>query len=124
MAWIEHTVAAHPEMPFFAYIAPKACHEPFLPAPWYEDFWDPSWPQGAPRLPNYNLTMEERADHHPTIAKMGLIGQDTASCIDDAFKNRWRTLMSVDDVITDVISLTQRLGVHENTYYIYSSGQC
>ena len=26
--------------PFFAYVAPKACHEPFSPAAWYADHWD------------------------------------------------------------------------------------
>ena len=39
-----HTrVAKDPTRPFFAYIAPKAAHEPFNPAPWYLDHWDPSW---------------------------------------------------------------------------------
>lgn len=47
MHWIEKTVnAGHP---FFAYIAPKAAHEPFNPAPWYVDHWDPSWPEHEPR---------------------------------------------------------------------------
>eukprot|EP00966_Prymnesium_polylepis_P159344 3682627-Prymnesium_polylepis.1 len=31
--WIRHVVASEPENPFFAYIAPKAAHEPFVPAP-------------------------------------------------------------------------------------------
>jgi hypothetical protein len=30
--------------PFMAYIAPKACHEPFTPATWYAEHWDPAWP--------------------------------------------------------------------------------
>jgi len=35
LAWIRHTVKTKPSQPFFAYIAPKAAHEPFNPAPWY-----------------------------------------------------------------------------------------
>ena len=43
MAWIRKVVTEDAETPFFAYIAPKAAHEPFNPAPWYEGYWDPSW---------------------------------------------------------------------------------
>jgi len=35
MHWIKKVVAEDPNRPFFAYIAPKAAHEPFNPAPWY-----------------------------------------------------------------------------------------
>lgn len=35
--WIKKVVAADPTRPFFAYVAPKAAHEPFNPAPWYVD---------------------------------------------------------------------------------------
>eukprot|EP01045_Picozoa_sp_COSAG04_P015544 COSAG04_NODE_1235_length_7625_cov_36.004651_4_plen_102_part_00 len=47
--------------PWLAYIAPKACHEPFNPAPWYVDFWDPAWPTHEPHTPNWNTS---GADHH------------------------------------------------------------
>jgi arylsulfatase A-like enzyme len=36
IAWIKHVVGEDPTRPFFAYVAPKAAHEPFNPAPWYE----------------------------------------------------------------------------------------
>lgn len=105
------------------YIAPKACHDPFLPAPWYSENWDPRWPAEAPRSPSFNLSVEARADHHPTIARMPVLSNVTVACIDDIFRNRWRTLMSVDDVIGSVIDLTRELGVFDNTYFFYSSDQ-
>ena len=40
--------AQNPEQPFFAYIAPKAVHEPFIPAPWYLDTWPVESPQNTP----------------------------------------------------------------------------
>lgn len=43
MAWISKVVKEDPNTPFFAYIAPKAAHEPFNPAPWYEGYWDANW---------------------------------------------------------------------------------
>lgn len=50
-----------------------------------------------------------------------LITEEAADIITGVFQNRWRTLMSVDDVISDVISLCEELGVANNTYFFYSS---
>ena len=61
IAWIDKTVAAGD--PFFAYIAPKAAHEPFIPAPWHLDHWDPSWPKTEPRDdPAWNCSAAARVD--------------------------------------------------------------
>ena len=39
LAWIKQAATTYLEtkQPFIAYIAPKANHDPFLPAPWYQD---------------------------------------------------------------------------------------
>jgi hypothetical protein len=37
--WITKVVGESKATPFFAYVAPKAAHEPFNPAPWYRDHW-------------------------------------------------------------------------------------
>ena len=50
-----------------------------------------------------------------------MITAEAADVIEDVFKNRWRTLMSVDDVISEVIGLCGELGVENNTYFFYSS---
>jgi N-acetylglucosamine-6-sulfatase len=107
--------------PFFAYIAPKAAHDPFQPAPWYADYWASGWPLTAPRPPSWNLTSAQLANHHPNVANQAVLTESVAECIDTSFKNRWRTLMSVDDVVGAVFAATKRLGVHDNTFYIYSS---
>lgn len=119
IAWIKKVVSA--QKPFFAYVAPKACHEPFNPAPWYRDHWDPSWPAHEIRPANWNASFASRTDHHGNIATEPLITSEAATVITGVFKNRWRTLMSVDDVIHAVVAETQRLGVLEDTYFFYSS---
>ena len=119
--WIRSVAAASPGKPFVAYVAPKACHDPFLPAPWYRDFWSPSWPSGAPRPPSFNLTRDQRKGHHHTVANMGPITGEVATCIDNDFKDRWRTLMSVDDVVEALVATVEDLGLLNNTYFIYSS---
>jgi len=119
IAWIRKV--AGKGKPFFAYIAPKAAHEPFTPATWYKNHWDSSWPETSPRPPSFNCTAKQRANHHPTIAAMDMFTNKTVECIDNVYKNRWRTLMSVDDVIKAVIDVTEELGVLNNTYFFYTS---
>jgi hypothetical protein len=36
----------------------------------------------------------------------------------------WRTLLSVDDLVGDVVSTLTKAGQMENTYFFYSSDQC
>jgi N-acetylglucosamine-6-sulfatase len=111
--------AAH--KPFFAYVAPKAAHEPFNPAPWYEDHWDASWPAHEPRPVSWNCSAESRRNHHGNIATEPLMTQQEALVVTGIFKNRWRALMSVDDVIAGVMDACAQLGVANDTYFFYSS---
>ena len=104
-----------------SYVAPKAAHEPFNPAPWYVDHWDPSWPKHEPRPINWNCSAESRADHHGNIASQPMLTEPASQVITGIFKDRWRTLMSVDDVIASVIGAVEKLGVADNTYFFYSS---
>lgn len=104
--------------PWLAYVAPKACHEPFNPAPWYVDHWDPSWPATEPKTPNWNKTA---VGHHGAPSANALLTEDAGTVITDIFKNRWRTLMSVDDVVAAVIAEVDALGLTDSTYFFYSS---
>jgi len=119
IAWIKKV--AKEGKPFMAYIAPKAAHEPFIPAPWHLDHWDPSWPAHEPRPVNWNCSAESRKNHHGNIATEQMITEQASEVITDVFKNRWRTLMSVDDVIGSVIETVDDLGLLDNTYFFYSS---
>jgi len=119
LSWIRK--AAKGDAPFFAYIAPKAAHEPFTPARWYADHWDPTWPAHEPRPESWNCSADSRKDHHGNIAEQQMITEQCAEYVTTSFKNRWRTLMSVDDVIDSVIALVDELGIGDNTYFMYSS---
>jgi N-acetylglucosamine-6-sulfatase len=119
--WIKKVAAEGSGRPWFAYVAPKAAHEPFQPADWYAGHWDPSWPAAAPRPPSWNLTAAQLARHHPTVAGQRALDGAAERCIDSAFKDRWRTLMSVDDVIDRVVATVEGLGLLNNTYFLYSS---
>jgi N-acetylglucosamine-6-sulfatase len=79
IAWIRKVAKAG--KPFFAYIAPKACHEPFTPAPWYADHWADEWPAQEPRPVSWNCSAESRAEHHHNIQVTKLI---TPKCTHNA----------------------------------------
>ena len=51
-----------------------------------------------------------------------MISEGAAAVTRGVFRNRWRTLMSVDDLIADVVHLVEaELGLAEHTYFIYTS---
>jgi len=119
IAWIKKV--AQEGKPFLAYIAPKAAHEPFNPAPWYADAWDPSWPEHEPRDENWNCSIDSRQKHHGNVATEQMITPEVGRFITAIWRNRWRTLMSVDDLISDVITTIDELGLSDSTYFFYSS---
>ena len=118
-AWIE-SVASGPR-PFFAYIGVKAAHEPFTPAPWYADHWDDAWPMHEPRTPNWNCSHASRRQHHGCIATAPLLTTAAASVITGAFKNRWRTLLSFDDLVLATLKACEQANVVDRTYFISTS---
>lgn len=118
--FLDHVVKVQ-QRPFVAFIWPKAAHEPFIPAPWYLDTWDPSWPDVEPRTPNWNCSAASRKGHHGNIATQPMIDDAAATVITGVFKNRWRALLSVDDVVDATIKQTQALGVESHTYFFFSS---
>lgn len=50
-----------------------------------------------------------------------MLTNDAATVVTGIFKDRWRTLMSVDDVISEVIGVCSELNILDNTYIFYSS---
>lgn len=75
----------------------------------------------APRTPDYNASAEVLADHHWLIAQQGPITQEQGAIIDELFRNRWRTLLSVDDAIAGMHAAVDELGLLNQTYFIISS---
>merc|ERR550537_771217 len=50
-----------------------------------------------------------------------MISPQAARVITGVFKNRWRTLMAVDDVIGALVATVEELGLLDSTYFFYSS---
>ena len=60
--------------------------------------------------------------HAGVVPSQPMISEGAAAVTRGVFRNRWRTLMSVDDLIADVVHLVEaELGLAEHTYFIYTS---
>ena len=101
--------------PFFAYISPHAPHVPATPAPWYADKFSD---KQAPRTPNYNYSA---ADHHYVIRSQPILTSKEGDESDALFRDRWRSLLSVDDITKDVVSLLEKYDQVDNTYILWTS---
>ncbi|KAJ8603911.1 hypothetical protein CTAYLR_009712 [Chrysophaeum taylorii] len=111
LAWLETTAS----QPFGLVVGSRAPHLPATPAPWYATG---TWIDDleAPRTVSYNASKADLADHHWLIAQQPPITDDQADTIDDLFRNRWKTLLSVDDGIDE---LWRHLD--DNTYLFITS---
>jgi N-acetylglucosamine-6-sulfatase len=107
--------AINESKPFFAYIAPHAPHVPATPAPWYESAFSNL---KAPRTPNWNYTA---LDHHYVIRQQEHLTAQIASESDALFRNRWRSLLSVDDIMKDVVKMLEEKGELSNTFFLWTS---
>lgn len=104
------------EKPFFMMLSTPACHGPFTPAPQYNN----SFPdKQAPRNGSYNVKAQNK--HWLLRQPIVPMPDDTVKSSDDIFRRRWRTLLSVDDMVEDVIDTLQRSGELDNTYIFFSS---
>lgn len=101
--------------PFFAYVGTHAPHQPATPAPWYEDAFDD---YEALRTPSYNYSAP---DHHYLVRSQPPLFDDEADQIDDLFRNRSRSLLSVDDIVKFVVKSLTDYDQLDNTYLIWTS---
>lgn len=101
--------------PFFMYLAVHAPHLPAIPAPWYANA---SVPTRAPRDPNWNTGTEGK---HWQVATNGPMGDFYIAASDALFGDRLRTLLSVDDIVGDLVAELRAAGELDNTYIVFSS---
>ncbi|KAK3580927.1 hypothetical protein CHS0354_008219 [Potamilus streckersoni] len=102
--------------PFFMMLSTPACHAPFTPAPQYENNYAN---MSAPRTASYNVKAEDK--HWLIRQAIVPMPNDTVKSSDDIFRNRWRTLLSVDDMVESVLMQLQDKGLLDNTYLFFSS---
>ena len=125
LTWIQDHLhnSKNAAKPFFAYISVKAPHiqdgpgfPVAIPAPWYTTTEVAN--HQAPRTPNYNASCP---NHHWLVRQQSPLTEMQAKHVDQLYQSRLRTLLSVDDLVEDLISTLETAGVLHNTYIVFTS---
>ena len=101
--------------PFFAYVAPKAPHDPFASVPRHQHDFDTVT---APRLPSFDE--KDVSDKPPWIQDWRRLTSEDKAAINDRHEKRLESLRSVDDLVG---ALVDQLPAEElaNTYIVFTS---
>ena len=105
--------------PFLMVVAPPAPHDPYTYAPQYEnEFLDLK----APRNPTFNYVKDGNKDKHWLMRYNSQpFDEEFAELLDEFFRSRWRTLLSVDDMIDNIMRELEDMGELDNTFVLFSS---
>ncbi|XP_013399886.1 N-acetylglucosamine-6-sulfatase-like [Lingula anatina] len=103
-------------VPFFMMLSTPACHGPFTPAPQYSNSFNDI---KAPRNGSFNVYGKDK--HWLIRQAKSPMSAHVIATIDKVFRHRWRTLLSVDDMVENVINLLTQRKLLDNTYVFYSS---
>ncbi|KAJ3618191.1 hypothetical protein MTP99_006213 [Tenebrio molitor] len=100
---------------FFMMLAPPACHAPFTPAPRHEELYPDLL---TVRDPAFNATP---VDKHWLVQMPPTSLPEDVTNLDEIYRNRIRTLLSVDDMVGAVVEKLEELKILNNTYVIVMS---
>eukprot|EP01126_Amoeba_proteus_P066396 TRINITY_DN95_c0_g1_i1.p1 TRINITY_DN95_c0_g1~~TRINITY_DN95_c0_g1_i1.p1 ORF type:complete len:527 (-),score=59.63 TRINITY_DN95_c0_g1_i1:359-1762(-) len=112
------TDASNDGTPFFAYIAPHAPHLPAIPAPWYLDAPLPFGHERVPRTGSFATGVNGKIS---TLSKNPEFDNFTLEGIDQLYRDRLRTLMSVDDIVEEIFQILEDTSTLQNTYVFFTS---
>uniref|UniRef100_A0A3B4X1X9 N-acetylglucosamine-6-sulfatase n=1 Tax=Seriola lalandi dorsalis TaxID=1841481 RepID=A0A3B4X1X9_SERLL len=102
--------------PFFMMVSTPAPHSPWTAAPQYQDSFNST---KAPRDPNFNV---HGKDKHWLIRQAKTpMSNSSVQFLDDAFRKRWQTLLSVDDLVEKIVKRLEVRGELDNTYIFFTS---
>lgn len=108
--------AAGGQKPFFLFVATYAPHQPATPAPAYANEFAA---EKAPRPPSYNEPdVSGKPDWIKSKPQLKMPAQNQ---MDNLFRKRLQTMLSVRDLIQNVVETLQKQGMLENTYIIFTS---
>ena len=115
VAYIEARARDSATQPFLVVAATRAPHRPSVPAPWYSDV---PFQAPAPRTPAWNVTPPGAAPWYKLNPP--LTDADAAS-LDALYRDRLRSILSIDDLVEGVIGALDAGGLLDATFIVYTS---
>ncbi len=110
--FIQHAASEH--KPFFLYLATYAPHQPATPAPRHATLFQDV---KAPRPPSFNEP--DVSDKPDYIKNRPLLTPAQINAIDELYRNRLRSLQSVDEMVARLVDTLQTTGQLDNTYIFF-----
>jgi N-acetylglucosamine-6-sulfatase len=108
--------AASDDPPFFMWLGTTAPHAPATPAPRYaEAFPDAS----MPRPPSFDE--EDVSDKPAWIRDNPPLSQEQISYAEDLYRKRLQSMLSVDDMVGEIVDALKQSGELDNTYIFFTS---
>ncbi|XP_029025052.1 glucosamine (N-acetyl)-6-sulfatase (Sanfilippo disease IIID), b [Betta splendens] len=105
-----------PQHPFFLMLCPPAPHSPWAAAPQYRSHFSNV---KAPRDGSFDKPAKDK--HWLLRRAANPMSNSSVSFLDDAFRKRWRTLLSVDDMVAALVRKLDSLQALNDTYVFYTS---
>jgi N-acetylglucosamine-6-sulfatase len=100
--------------PFFLYLAYKAPHAPYTPAPRHATAFSSTV---MPHPPNFNEA--DVSDKPAWVRSKALLNQDRINAFDNDKRNAWRTLLAVDESIRRLLDALSANGKLNNTVVVF-----
>src|SRR5215204_1403094 len=98
----------------FSVSRPHPPHDPSIPAPRNEGAFPDAQ---APSMPAFNE--QDVSDKPKRVRKSPLLTPDQIDEIDERYRARLRSMLSVDELVQNVIETLKRAGALENTYIVF-----
>uniref|UniRef100_A0A3B5A153 N-acetylglucosamine-6-sulfatase n=1 Tax=Stegastes partitus TaxID=144197 RepID=A0A3B5A153_9TELE len=105
-----------PQHPFFLMLSPPAPHSPWTAAPQYQKKFSNVQ---APRDGSFNKLGKDK--HWLLRQPVNPMPNSSLTFLDDAFRKRWQTLLSVDDMVETLVKKLDSMKELDNTYIFYTS---
>lgn len=99
-------------------ISTPAPHSPFVAAKRHEQAFEDVI---ALRTPSFNLPSRPLDKHWLVRMPPSPLPEDVLQNIDSIYRQRWQTLLAVDDLVESVHEKLKERGLLENTYIIFTS---
>ncbi|XP_060937624.1 glucosamine (N-acetyl)-6-sulfatase (Sanfilippo disease IIID), b [Limanda limanda] len=105
-----------PYHPFFLMLSPPAPHSPWTAAPQYQkEFGDVK----APRDGSFDKPGKDK--HWLLRQPINPMPDSSLTYLDNAYRKRWQTLLSVDDMVETLVNKLDSIKELDNTYIFYTS---
>uniref|UniRef100_A0A8D0G8E3 N-acetylglucosamine-6-sulfatase n=1 Tax=Sphenodon punctatus TaxID=8508 RepID=A0A8D0G8E3_SPHPU len=102
--------------PFLMVLAPPAPHSPWTAAPRYKTAYNST---KAPRGGSFNVHGEDK--HWLVRQAKSPMSNTSINFLDKAYRQRWQTLLSVDDMVERVLGKLESMKLLDSTYVFYTS---